>query len=280
MTTETGILRTITIDGITIHLRDPDQVLYRWIGQQEVYRFLVSSLLISSPGDRAMFPVLTGNPGAGKTTLASAMAREFGLPLYFINCTSDMRPEDLIITLVLGEDRQGIYRASPLVSAVVNGGICILDEANRMNEKTWASLASLLDERDYVESVIAGVKIHAHPEFRLIATINDDSSTFSIPGYIESRLKPVLPVQSPSRDELIRIIQANVPVVPEELVRSVVEYILDPDVGGTTGSFSIRDAINVTRYASRLELPRDVAIRKAIEYIMRGPGSPYAWLSS
>lgn len=265
-------IRSITLEGRTIHLREPDNITSRWVGQQEVYRFLISALLKSCPEDHPMFPVLVGNPGAGKTTLASAMAEELNLPVYLINCTSDMRPEDLIVTLVLGENRQGIYQGSALVSAVVNGGICILDEANRMNERTWASLAPLLDGRDYVESVIAGVKIHADPEFRLIATMNDDSSTFGIPGYIESRLKPVLPVNPPTSEELIRIIQVNVPYIPEELIRAVTDYLSSPEGKMKAGIFSIRDAIHVTRYAYRLKLPMEKAIQKAVEYVISSTG--------
>jgi len=267
-----NVIRSITIEGRTIYLREPDAVTYRWIGQQEIYRFLVSSLLKTCPEDHSMFPVLVGDPGAGKTTLASAMAEELNLPVYLINCTSDMRPEDLIVTLVLGEDRQGIYQGSPLVSAVVNGGICILDEANRMNERTWASLAPLLDGRDYIESVIAGVKIHAHPDFRLIATMNDDSSTFSIPGYIESRLKPVLPVNRPTQEELVQIIRANVPFITDELITAVVDYLSSPDGKKKAGNFSIRDAIHVTRYAYRLKLPQREAIERSVGFIISSRG--------
>ncbi len=50
-----------------------------------------------------------------------------------------------------------------------------------MSERSWASLAPLLDRRRYVESVVAGVKIHAHRDFRFCATMNDDASTFDIP---------------------------------------------------------------------------------------------------
>ena len=34
---------------------------------------------------------------------------------------------------------------------MIRGGIAILDEGNRMSEKSWASLAPLLDNRRYVE---------------------------------------------------------------------------------------------------------------------------------
>ena len=66
------------------------------------------------------------------------------------------------------------YHASPLVTAVLTGGICVLDEGNRMNEKSWASLASLLDHRRCVESIIAGIQIRAHEDFRCCVTMNQE----------------------------------------------------------------------------------------------------------
>jgi hypothetical protein len=64
---------------------------------------------------------------------------------------------------------------------MIKGAVCILDEGNRMNEKSWASIAPLLDHRRSVESIVAGIKIEAHPDFRCCVTMNDDSSTFDIP---------------------------------------------------------------------------------------------------
>ena len=89
----------------------------------------------------------------------------FGAPLFIVSnpklviaqCTADTRPEDLLVTPVLAESGKIAYHASPLVSAMLTGGVCVLDEGNRMNEKSWASLAPLLDHRRYVESVVAGV---------------------------------------------------------------------------------------------------------------------------
>ena len=134
---------------------------------------------------------------------------------------------------------------------MINGGICILDEANRMTEKSWASLAPLLDDRRYIESIIAGVKIPAHPEFRIVATMNDDSSTFNLPEYIESRLKPILEVEFPKEDELLEIIRHHLPTAPDDLVKAVVIYLKEKKESRSIDDFSIRDAIQITRYAQK-----------------------------
>ena len=98
--------RTITVDEIQIHLREPDNIDSRWIGQKEVYRLLCAAWLKIHEKDRIMTPLLVCPPGGGKTTLACAVAKEFDRPLYLINCTSDMRPEDLLITPVLSANQQ------------------------------------------------------------------------------------------------------------------------------------------------------------------------------
>ena len=66
-----------------------------------------------------------------------------------------------------------------------------------MNEKSWASLAPLLDHRRYVESVVAGITIPAHPDFRCCVTMNEDESTYEVPDYILSRLQPTLALGFP-----------------------------------------------------------------------------------
>ncbi|MDP6700898.1 MAG: AAA family ATPase, partial [Candidatus Latescibacteria bacterium] len=166
------------IGGVELALSPPVQGEHEWIGQVETLRELLACWLVLDEADLPLAPRLVGPPGIGKTTLAMAAARSRGQALYIYQCTSDTRPEDLLVTPVLAESGAIAYHASPLVSAMVNGGVCVLDEGNRMNEKSWASLAPLLDHRRYVESVIAGITVQAHPDFRCAVTMNDDESTY------------------------------------------------------------------------------------------------------
>ena len=141
-----------------------------------------------------------------------------GRDVYILQATLDTRPEDLLITPVIEGEGQLRYVASPLVTAMIRGGIVILDEGNRMSEKSWASLAPLLDNRRYVESIVAGIKIKAHPQFRLVTTMNDDASTFELPEYIHSRLQPQIFIDFPERDEEYQILKENLPFAEDHIL--------------------------------------------------------------
>ena len=174
----------VDIEGLSLHLVHHDELAVKWVGQDEAMRQLMAAWLVIDEHDVPMNPRLLGKPGVGKTTLAYAAAKNLGREVYIMQATVDTRPEDLLVTPVIEGASRLRYVASPLVTAMIRGGIVILDEGNRMSEKSWASLAPLLDNRRYVESIVAGIKIKAHPQFRLVATMNDDASTFELPEYI------------------------------------------------------------------------------------------------
>jgi len=151
------------------------------------------------------------------------------------------------------EPLAGTSMAAPHVSAVaamLAGGALVLDEGNRMSEKSWASLAPLLDHRRYVESVVAGIKIHAAPDFRFVTTMNEDASTYELPEYIHSRLMPQIQVDFPEEDEERAILQAQVPYAEEEVLAYVLAFLRrahDADL-----RYTVRDGINLVRYAMKL----------------------------
>jgi MoxR-like ATPase len=239
--------KAVEVGGVRLHLSAPDTTDQNWIGQDEVLRQLLACFLVVDPQDRPLSPRLTGPPGIGKTTLAMAAARLRKQPLYITQCTADTRPEDLIVTPVLAESGKIAYHASPLVSAMLTGGVCVLDEGNRMNEKSWASLAPLLDHRRYVESVVAGNTIPAHADCRVCVTMNEDESTYEVPDYILSRLQPTLAVGFPSRDDEMAILRYHLPFARGELLALTVEFL--QKAHSLKLDFSPRDGINLLRYA-------------------------------
>ena len=242
---------TVEIDGVILHLAHPDELPVRWVGQEEMMRQLLAAWLVVNDQDIPMSPRLLGKPGVGKTTLAYAAAKRMGRDVYIMQATLDTRPEDLLVTPVIEGEGKLRYVASPLVTAMVLGGIVILDEGNRMSEKSWASLAPLLDNRRYVESIVAGIKIKAHPHFRLVTTMNDDASTFELPEYIHSRLQPQIYIDFPERDEELQILRENLPFAEERILEYVTEFLQQAHAADER--YSVRDGINVGRYAIKLK---------------------------
>jgi MoxR-like ATPase len=241
----------VSLEGIELHLAHPDELNVTWVGQEEALRQLMAAWLVISERDVPMNPRLLGKPGVGKTTMAYAAAKRLGREVYITQATADTRPEDLLITPVIESSSRLKYMASPLVTAMIRGGVAVLDEGNRMSEKSWASLAPLLDNRRYVESIVAGIKIKAHPDFRLVATMNEDSSTFDLPEYIHSRLQPQILIDFPEREEELAILRENLPFSPEEVLQYVTDFLQQAHAADE--SYTVRDGINIARYALKLE---------------------------
>jgi MoxR-like ATPase len=241
-----------------------------WIGQDDVLKQLLACWLVVDARDLPLTPRLVGPPGIGKTALGMAAAQRRQQELYVYQCTADTRPEDLLVTPVLSEQGKIAYHASPLVTAMIRGGVCILDEGNRMNEKSWASLAPLLDHRRYVESIVAGITIRAHADFRCAVTMNQDESTFEIPEYILSRLQPTLQVNFPSREDEMAILEYHLPFSSAEMLAMTVEFLQRSHQ--LKLDFATRDGINLLRYAIKRmhqdpqhPLAHDVAWQEALQ---------------
>ncbi|MCL6584328.1 MAG: AAA family ATPase [bacterium] len=243
-------MEKVKIDEIELVLSHPDQQKRSWIGQEELMEQILACWLTVAADDLPLCPRLVGKPGMGKTTLAMAAGARLGKPVYIYQCTMDTRPEDLIITPVLSESGKIQYHASSLVTAAIKGGVAVLDEANRMSEKSWASLAPLLDHRRYVESIVAGVKIQAHPDFRCCVTMNDDASTYEIPDYIISRLQPMIQLEFPEREEEMAILRYNLPFAPEEILNLTLDFLQRSHEARL--DYSIRDGLSIARYALKI----------------------------
>ncbi len=247
---------TVEIDGVILHLAHPDELPVKVGGARKrcKMRQLLAAWLVVNELDVPMSPARVclvslewGRP-RWLMRQRSGWERE-RLPI--MQATLDTRPEDLLVTPVIEGEGRLRYVASPLVTAMVLGGIVILDEGNRMSEKSWASLAPLLDNRRYVESIVAGIKIKAHPNFRLVTTMNDDASTFELPEYIHSRLQPQIYIDFPERDEEMQILRENLPFAEDRILEYVTEFLQHAHAADER--YSVRDGINVGRYAIKLK---------------------------
>jgi MoxR-like ATPase len=240
-------MEKVVIDEVELYLTEPDDVPLSWVGQEELVTQVLAAWIVLGDEDIPLSPRLVGKPGVGKTTLAYHAGRRINRPVYLFQATMDTRAEDLIVTPVISEAGKIRYMASSVVSAMVKGGVAVIDEGNRMSEKSWASLAPLLDSRRYVESIVAGIKIKAHPDFRFCTTMNDDASTFELPEYIHSRLQPQIHIDFPERDEELLILRNNLPFADNEVLEYVVEFL--QTAHSADERYSVRDGINIARYA-------------------------------
>ena len=223
-----------------------------WIDFGYILQRLEAAWLRLSPNEPPLNPRIVGEPGLGKTTLACAAAHRLRRRLYLFQCTMDTRPEDLVITPVLTPDRRVDYHASSVVSAMVRGGIAVLDEGNRMPDGRWASLAPLMDDRRYVESAVASIKVKAHPDFRLCVTMNADASVYELPGYIrQSRLKPRIdiggaPLGTAGTDSTSEVSGGGRPTARGRVHAA--------EEAGQKGKHdSTRDMLSLARYAQKLK---------------------------
>ncbi len=274
---DSQICETITIGSTEIMLAHPAELPLKWVGQKELIKQLLAAWMVIDDKDVPFNPRLIGKPGVGKTTLGYAAAKRLNRKIYLFQATMDTRPEDLIITPVMGADGQIKYAASSLVTAMIRGGVCILDEGNRMSERSWASLAPLLDDRRYVESVITGLTIPADPNFRFVVTINEDASTYEIPEYIHSRLQPQIFIDFPDKEDELLSLKEHLPFAEEDILNYVVDFLQRAHMADEV--YSVRDGINMARYAMKMmhgtKTAKKEAIHRAILTVLGDEGLRY-----
>jgi Mg-chelatase subunit ChlI len=240
------MVEKVIISGVELLLSEPADIDMEWVGNDNFINELKAAWLIVDENDLPLNPRILGKPGVGKTTLAYATGRKLDKEVYIFQCTMDTRPEDLLISPVISSDNKIAYVASSLVTAMIKGGVCLLDEGNRMSEKSWASLAPLMDKRRYIDSIIAGIRIYAHKDFRLCVTMNSDSSTYEIPEYISSRLQPSIRVEFPNKADEIKILSYNIPFTSEEILEYCVDFLQNAHTHDEP--YTVRDGIHIIRY--------------------------------
>ncbi len=115
-------------------------------------------------------------PGVGKTTLAHALARAFGLHFARVQFTADLMPSDLSGVSVYDRGKEAfVFHPGPVFAQVL-----LADEINRASPKTQSALLEAMEEK---QVSIEGETRPLPSPFFVIATQNphDQLGTFALP---------------------------------------------------------------------------------------------------
>ncbi|MEB3234198.1 MAG: AAA family ATPase [Cyanobacteriota bacterium] len=222
-----------------------DQVNAVLLGKQQQVRLAVACLLARG------HLLIEDLPGMGKTTLAEALARSFGLAFNRVHFTNDLLPADLSGVSVY-EQGEGVFRfhPGPLFCQVL-----LADEINRASPRTQSALLEAMASG----RVSVDGSSHELPQpFFVIATQNglDQTGTHPLPESQLDRFLMRLSLGFPERDaeRALLLGQANPvqqlqPVCsPEQLVQAqqqcaavavqpaLVDYLLDLLAASRQGS--------------------------------------------
>lgn len=133
-------------------------------------------------------------PGVGKTTLAHALARSFGLQFSRVQFTADLMPSDLIGVSIYERGREDfVFHPGPVFAQVL-----LADEINRASPKTQSALLEAMEEKQ----VTVEGETRALPEpFFVIATQNphDQLGTYALPESQLDRFHMRLSIGYPDR---------------------------------------------------------------------------------
>ena len=115
-------------------------------------------------------------PGVGKTTLAHALSRSFGLHFSRVQFTADLMPSDLSGVSIYERQKESfVFHPGPIFAQVL-----LADEINRASPKTQSALLEAMEEK---QVTVEGATRPVPVPFFVIATQNphDQLGTYALP---------------------------------------------------------------------------------------------------
>ncbi len=115
-------------------------------------------------------------PGVGKTTLAHALARTFGLQFSRVQFTADLMPSDMSGVSIYERGKEAfVFHPGPIFAQVL-----LADEINRASPKTQSALLEAMEEK---QVTVEGETRALPSPFFVIATQNphDQLGTYALP---------------------------------------------------------------------------------------------------
>lgn len=143
-------------------------------------------------------------PGVGKTTLAHALARTFGLQFSRVQFTSDLMPSDLSGVSIYERGKEAfVFHPGPIFAQVL-----LADEINRASPKTQSALLEAMEEK---QVTIEGETRPLPQPFFVIATQNplDQLGTYALPESQMDRFLMRISIGYPDRQAERELLAGN-----------------------------------------------------------------------
>ncbi|KAH9410867.1 AAA domain-containing protein [Ordospora pajunii] len=133
------------------------------------FRRLVNLVVL---GLKSKEPVLiVGETGIGKTKVCDIVSELFGRDLRTLSMHGGVESSDFLGSFAF-EESKIVWRDGPLVKAMKNGDVFLIDEINLAEDSVLERLNSLLEPHRMIYIAETGEEVVAHENFMMLATMN------------------------------------------------------------------------------------------------------------
>jgi MoxR-like ATPase len=236
----------VEIEGKIIRVPYPEEIPeIRFAGREAIIERALAAWL-EIDGFKPLNFRLFGPPGTGKNAIVYELSRLLKKDLYIINGHDELGPEDIACSATMTSGNTIEYVASPLFAAMLRGGIIFFDEIGKAPERALSPLASVLDERRSLTSVLAGIHLKAREGFLFCAALNENEEEgIGLPGFLDERTRPSIYVGHPGAAEIEEILRCHVPSDALHWIKIFVDIFKAVEL-------STRNAITILEFAYKM----------------------------
>ncbi|XP_023948089.2 midasin [Bicyclus anynana] len=170
--------------------------------------------------------LLEGNPGVGKTSLVTALAKSSGHRVVRINLSDQTDITDLFGTDLPTEDGSFTFKEGAFLNALQNGDWILLDELNLAPQPVLEGLNACLDHRGEIFIPELGKSFKVKPQTKLFACQNplkQGGARRGLPVSFLNRFTQVY-IDTLTKEDLLFIVKAQYSQLPEEVLQKIVEF--------------------------------------------------------